>query len=170
MKILTISGSSRIQSSNLKLLRSIELLFPQHNIKCYERIKKLPLFLAEADHAPWPPEVINWRTSVKESDTVIISTPEYIHNIPASIKNALEWLTSSGEMAEKRVLPISFTPHPPRGEKAIQSLTWSLKALKANIVAHLPLYQSEINFDNEGRIKSVEIVKILTEAMVLLES
>ena len=58
---------------------------------------------------------MDWRKILQESDAVIISIPEYIHNIPALIKNALEWVTTSGEFLGKKVLPITFTPHEPRG-------------------------------------------------------
>lgn len=168
MQILTISGSSRPKSSNLRFLRSLAFLNGQYNFQYFNQIINLPLFIAENDRAPWPEEVIAWRNSVKEADAVIISTPEYIHNVPAVLKNALEWLTSSGEMMDKRVLPITFTPHPPRGEKAMQSLLWSLSALKANIVTQLPLYQSEIDFDETGNIVNEEIVEMIQEAILLL--
>ena len=106
----------------------------------------------------------------KQSDAVIITTPEYIHNLPALLKNALEWLTTSGELAQKRVLAMTFTPHSPRGEKAMQSLLWSLQALDANVVVQLPLYQNEIEFEfdkTEAIIENKE-AEILMEAINLL--
>jgi len=169
MQITTVSGSMRPLSSNIRLLKSIKSLCPWHQFLLYDSITELPLFQAEHDHFPWPEEVTSWRSIVENSDAIIISTPEYIHNIPAVLKNALEWLTSSGEMMDKRVLPITFTPHPPRGEKALQSLTWSLQALKANVVTQLPLYQSEVDFNSAGIITNEEVLEILTEAVSLLE-
>jgi NAD(P)H-dependent FMN reductase len=169
MRIMSLSGSSRPESANTLLLQAIELLFPEHQVIHHYAIHELPLFRPENDSFPWPDHVIQWRKAVEQADAIIISTPEYLHNIPATIKNALEWLTSSGEMAEKRVLPITFTPHPPRGEKAMQSLIWSLTALNARIVTQLPLYQSEIRFDQNGKILNEEIQEILKEAVSLLE-
>lgn len=170
MRIMSLSGSSRPASTNNLLLQAIELLFPEHQIIHHRGIHELPLFRPENDSFPWPDHVIQWRKAVEQADSLIISTPEYLHNIPATIKNALEWLTSSGEMMGKRVLPITFTPHPPRGEKTMQSLIWSLTALDARIVTQLSLYQSEISFDHEGHVMNEEIIEILQEAVKLLKT
>lgn len=170
MKILTISGSTRTDSANTRLLAALPLLFSEHRFQAYPRISQLPLFQAELDKHPWHEEVLNWRAAISEVDAVIISIPEYIHNIPALIKNALEWVTSSGELAQKRVLAIAFTPHAPRGEKAMQSLLWSLQALDANVVVSLPLYQNEIAFDSNDSLIEKEAIEMLAEAMILLGS
>ena len=168
MKILTLSGSTRSTSSNAKLLEGIALLFPQHDFIFYKKLDQLPLFRAENDSHPWAEPVLNWRRKLKESDAVIISIPEYIHNLPALIKNALEWIATSGELVGKPVLPITFTPNEPRGEKAMQSLCWSLQALDAQIVVQLPLFQNEINFENDNSFIENESVGMLKEAVKLL--
>lgn len=168
MKILTISGSSRPSSSNAKLLEALALEFPQHNIYKYNHIVELPLFRAEADTNPLPESVKAWRKALRESDAVIISTPEYIYNLPAIIKNALEWIASSGELVGLPVLAITFTPHAPRGEKTMQSLLWSLTALDARIVGQLALYQNEVEFDEIGKIKASDSLEMLKEGVSLL--
>jgi len=165
MQILTISGSSRPESSNTKLLAHFSKLGIPYSFDRVESHFDLPLFRAELDSNPLPAEVKSWREKIANADAVIFCIPEYIHSMPASIKNALEWLTSSGELRNKPVIPITFTPNPPRGEKAMQSLIWSLQALDARIVVQLPLYHSQIsyepNFHGEG-------VDLLTEAISLL--
>lgn len=168
MKILTISGSSRNDSNNSKLLDSIPTLFPKQDIRRYETLDKLPLFKPESDQHPWPEEVLNWRKAIGASDAIIVCTPEYIYNLPALLKNALEWVTTSGELSQKPVLAITFTPHPPRGEKAMQSLIWSLQALDARVVAQLPLYQNELKIDNQHLIVGAESLELLKEGLLLL--
>lgn len=170
MNILTISGSTRKDSANTRLLEALPSLFPEPSFQYYEGIRQLPLFQAEADKHPWHKEVLAWRTAITTADALIISTPEYIHNLPALIKNALEWVTSSGELAQKKVLAITFTPHEPRGEKAMQSLLWSLQALNANVVVSLPLYQNEVEFDLSGSFIENEAVVMLQEAIGLIEN
>ena len=168
MKILTISGSTRSNSANTRLLKGLPTLFPKHTFQHYPQIKQLPLFQADSDKHPWHAEVLAWRAAIAEADAVIISIPEYIHNMPALLKNALEWLTSSGELVQKRVVAITFTPHEPRGEKAMQSLLWSLQALDANVVVSLPLYQNEIELDKiEDSIEN-EIIEMLKETIHIL--
>ena len=168
MKILTISGSTRSLSANTKLLAALPLLVPNHTVERYSQLDQLPIFKADADQHPWDTAVLDWRTAVATADAVIISIPEYIHNMPALIKNAFEWLTSSGELAQKRVLAITFTPHESRGEKAMQSLLWTLQALNANVVVSLPLYQNEIEFDTADNFIENEVLALLKEALVLL--
>jgi len=168
MKILTISGSTRPESSNIRLLNAIPALFPVHSFERYPHLSHLPIFKAEMDKYPWHAAIVDWRTAVQQADAVIISIPEYIHNMPALIKNALEWLTLKGELAEKRVLAITLTPHPPRGEKAMQSLLWTLQALNARVVAQLPLYQNEIEFDKNGNFVRNEGLEFLQEGIKML--
>lgn len=161
MQILTISGSARSDSTNVKLLNALPKLMLQSNFHYYEHLHNLPLFTEDTDKAPFVDMVLEWRNAVQNTDAVIISTPEYLHNIPALLKNALEWLSSSGELLNKPVLPITFTPHAPRGEKAMQSLLNTLDALKARVVGQLDLYQTEVIFDEEGRINNIEMVELL---------
>jgi len=112
--------------------------------------------------------VKDWRKAVAEADAVIFSTPEYIFNLPAVLKNALERLSTSGELVGKPVLAITYLPNEPRGEKAMTSLTWSLKALDSKIVTVLPLYQTDLEI-KEGKIIGGEIeLDILREAVKLL--
>jgi len=165
MKILTISGSARIGSANINLLNAIALLRPQFHFQYYHQLHQLPLFLADEDKAPFDEFVLQWRKVVKDADAVIISTPEYIHNIPALLKNALEWLTSSGELFEKPVLAITFSPHKPRGEKAMEALLNTLAALKARVVGQLDLYQTEVTFNADGEIIDSEIIDLLRVAI-----
>jgi len=99
-KILTISGSSRSDSSNVKLLKALALLDSRNEYILYDGLSDIPLFAAEKDCHPWSQKVLEWRSAIKNADAVIVCTPEYIHNIPAQIKSALEWVTSSGELKD----------------------------------------------------------------------
>ena len=142
MKILMISGSSRPDSQNVALLNELPQRFKKHHFQLLD-ISELPLFVDQGGGMQYPKVVMRWRQAIEIADLVIICTPEYIHNMPAALKNALEWVTQSGELAFKRVLPITYTPSRPRGEKAMQSLLWSLKALDTKIIGQLDLYQND---------------------------
>ncbi len=168
MKTLMISGSSRPNSSNAQLLDALSKLFPNEVMNRYSSLDRLPVFSTKLDQHPWPEEVIRWRQALQEADALIICTPEYLHNLPALIKNALEWVTTSGELHQKRVAAITFTPNPPRGEKAMQSLRWSLQALEARVVLELDLYQKEVSFNDDGFISDKETITILKDMMEFL--
>jgi len=161
MNILTISGSAQRASSNDELLKSFAILFKHHHFTHIGELMDFPLFTPEGDKHP-PEIVLSFREKIRNADLVIISLPEYIHNITAVLKNALEWITSSGELYDKKVIAITYTPQAPRGEKAMQSLLFSLQALSAKVIAELPLYKSELVVTKNGTLigdTSVEAIK-----------
>lgn len=166
MEILYVSGSTRTDSSNMLLLKKLSEFSKSKTFHLAE-ISTLPLFQAELDCNPLPSEVVQWRSEVEKAKALIISIPEYIHNLPALIKNALEWVTSSGELVAKPVVAITFTPSSPRGEKAMKSLLWSLKALDANILGSITLYQNEIKINQ--RIRSESNNDLFQEIINLIE-
>lgn len=89
--------------------------------------------------------------------------------MPAALKNALEWLVAGGEMSQTKVIPITLTPHEPRGKKAMQSLCWTLGALNATIPTKLTLYRADIIYQTNGVLTDDCIARdLLTEVAVQL--
>lgn len=165
--LLFVSGSPHPQSANSRLLRAVGALRREETILA-DYLADLPIFQPDRDRAPWPETVTTWRADMARATAVIISTPAYLHNLPGVLKNALDWLASSGEFDAKPTLVFTFTPGPPRGERARQSLLWSLEALNARVVAQSPLYQKEITFTEDGAIAPGEGLELLRAAVELL--
>ena len=140
MPMLLLSGSPHPDSANSRFLLAIAHLAGREAMLT-DYLAELPVFQPGRDKAPWPPAVLRFRADVAAADAVIVSTPAYLHNIPGVLKNALDWLASSGELSEKPVLALTFTPGAPRGERARRSLLWSLEALNARVVAEAGFYQ-----------------------------
>ncbi len=95
-KILAISGSLRSASSNTAILKATQQLAPANlEVVLFEGIAELPHFNPdlESEH---PPKVIEFQQLLKTSSAVIISSPEYAHGVPGSLKNALDWVVGSG--------------------------------------------------------------------------
>ena len=158
MKLLIINGSSRIGSFNQKLVTLIQEISTNHTIEFLD-ISKLPLF---ADNDSKPSEVVlDWRESITLSDGLIITSPEYLANIPAALKNALEWLNAQSNLANKKVLPIICTPVHPRGAKAMQALLSSLTSLHAYCLPSLSLYHDDFTSVNESLQAKPETVELL---------
>ena len=166
--ILTISGSAGHPSSNTQLLQTIAETFPEHSWQMYDQLVYLPMYCPDLDQEPVPSEVAHFRSLVNQARAVIISTPEYLHNIPACLKNGLEWLRTNGELNKKPVLPITMTPRSPRGQYAMASLRNSLQALQARIVAEMPLYRNEMKYTKEGFSLSYEDNELFSEAIGML--
>lgn len=166
--LLLVSGSPHPDSSNSRLLEAIGKLSDREYLAA-DYLADLPVFQPDRDKAPWPDAVLRWRADLKKSRAVIISTPAYLYNIPGVLKNALDWLASSGEFDEKPTLVLTFTPGPPRGERARQSLLWSLEALNARVVAESALFQKQVTFTDTGEVVAGEDRELLLAALELLE-
>ncbi len=149
---LLVSGSPRPSSANSRLLTATAKLDPAGTYQPCPYIAELPVFQPDRDCAPWPEEVHRWRRDLAAAEAVILTTPAYLHNIPGVLKNALDWLASSGELVGKPVLAVTYTPAAPRGEKAMQSLLWSLSALDARVVASMQLYRGETALSEDGEL------------------
>lgn len=163
--IVTINGSSRPDQHNANLLCAIAKRYTQFEFRSYHDLSSLPLYVADQEQIRTTQHVKNFRRLISQSDAVIISTPEYIHSLPAVLKNSLEWLTESGELHSKKVLALTYTPHQPRGTKCMNTLVNSLSALNANIIATLQLYQNELKVDGEFNMYGEESVLFLDEAI-----
>jgi chromate reductase len=150
MKILTISGSLRVKSTNTALVRALTSLAPEDaEVVMAEGIAALPHFSPELDGAAAPVSVIEWRRQLEEADGVLICTPEYAFGMPGSLKNALDWVVASGELWRKPVAVISASPSALGGEKAHAALLLTLTALESQIVEAasltIPFVSTKVN-------------------------
>lgn len=132
IKILAISGSLRGKSSNKAVLQAAKTLAPAAvNIIFYSELANLPHFNPDLDREPFPDAVIALRQQIESSDGILISSPEYAHGVPGSLKNALDWLVSSIEFPGKLVALINTNP---RATIALASLTEILLTMSAQII------------------------------------
>lgn len=92
MKLIGLVGTNSAESTNRKLLEYIQRHFSDKaDIELLE-IKDLPLFNKPADRQ-LPDSVLKMAAKIEKAEGVIIGTPEYDHSIPASLMNALAWLS-----------------------------------------------------------------------------
>ncbi|MEO8770210.1 MAG: NAD(P)H-dependent oxidoreductase [Ferruginibacter sp.] len=170
ISILGISGSLKSTSSNTNIIRFISAIAPVHvSIKLFEGLDALPHFNPETMEII--KEVENLRQQIKDADAVIFSTPEYAFGVPGVLKNALDWLVSSGELNEKTVAAISASPLYSGGDKALASLMLTLTALGTNMAANASLSIANIkNKINEAgivtEVESVSALQLLLENLI----
>ena len=168
MKILGISASASRYSSNYYLLQAIQSYAEgEHTMNVYDLLPNFELFTPDKLKNGVPQNILDFKTKVLDADAIIICTPEYTHNIPAVLKNMIEWCTASGEFAHKRILPITFTPIAPRGEFAMSSLLMSLQTMDAKVVCQFPLYKTDVDIEHQ-QIKLSEDVRDLIGAALEL--
>jgi NAD(P)H-dependent FMN reductase len=120
-------------SSNAALLRAASSVAPPGTeILLYRGIGGLPHFSPDLDVDPLPAPVAALRAQIGAVDALVISSPEYAHGIPGSLKNALDWLVSAIEPISKPVLLISASP-----SGAAYSHAHLLEVLRTMMGAHL---------------------------------
>lgn len=159
MKIVAISGSLRVASTNTALVRAAAALAPDSvEITLYEGLADLPHYSPELDgqhtgSGESPASVNELRALLAGADGVLICTPEYAFGMPGSLKNALDWLVSSGELWRKPVAALSASPGALGGEKAHAALLLTLTALEAEIVTEasliIPYVRTKMTKDGE---------------------
>ena len=133
MKILAISGSLRRASSNGTVLQAMRRLAkPPVDIAIYAGLGALPHFNPDFDNELIPALAAQLRDEVAQADGLIISSPEYAHGVPGSLKNALDWLVGALDFAGK---PVALINTAPRATHAQAMLRETLTTMAANIVA-----------------------------------
>jgi chromate reductase len=156
-KILAISGSTRKNSSNEKILSLISSMYQDIvEVNIYTEIDLLPHFNPDIKESDLPFTVVNFLKLIEDADGVIICTPEYVFSLPWSLKNALEWSVSTTVFSYK---PFAFIVASASGEKAFESLDLIMKTL----------LQEEIPSSNKLLIKGIK-GKINEEGKMLDEN
>lgn len=91
MRVLGITGSLRRDSYNQALLReAAERLPAGAELVEFEHLREIPPYDADLE-TETPAAVAELRRAMRETDAVLIATPEYNHSIPGVLKNALDW-------------------------------------------------------------------------------
>jgi NAD(P)H-dependent FMN reductase len=167
-KIIAISGSTRLSSSNLNLIKAIaELAGPKLEIDIFESIDRIPHFNPDLDNEHPPYEVTEFRKRLREADGILICTPEYAMGVPGTLKNAIDWTVSSMEFSKK---PTALITASSMGEKGHASLLETLKIIEAGISDETQLLISHVKMkvNDKGEIvdeKTLKEVKKLIEGL-----
>ncbi len=164
IQILAISGSLRASSSNARLLQAAALLAPKEvKINLYQNLGELPHFNPGLDDFNIS-AVLDFRNQLKNSHAVIISSPEYAHGVPGTLKNALDWIVGSGELVEK---PIALFNTSARSTFAQASLKETISVMLGRIVeeASITLPFIDKNLDANEIAANPEIARLLKGAI-----
>ncbi|MEJ2446091.1 MAG: NAD(P)H-dependent oxidoreductase [Exilibacterium sp.] len=159
IKILALSGSLRAASYNTAAIEAMKILAPKNIEITMCSIGDLPLFNPdrEGERIPSLDKLVQ---ALKDSDGLIIASPEYAHGISGPMKNALDWLVSGIEFPYKLIMLINTSP---RASHAQESLREVLKTMSGIVVESaslsIPLLSSDL--DVSGIVGNVEISNTL---------
>jgi chromate reductase len=159
MRILAISGSLKPTSTNSALLRAAAAIAdPALEFSFFDQqIGDIPHFRPDQDEDGMTPPaaVADFRKLLAQSDGLAISCPEYAHGVPGSFKNALDWIVSSGELADKPVA--LFMAGPGGARQAWAALAPTLRVMGCNLVHEATLVVAKRHFDEQGLLVDAEI-------------
>lgn len=169
MKILALPGSLRRTSSNAAILRAAGRVAPgEVTVELYEGVGALPHFSPDLDVDPLPEPVRALRAQIAGADALMISSPEYAHGMPGSLKNALDWLVSAVEALGKPVLLLSASPggaahaHAQLAE-VLATMSWPLVDAGAHVFSRAKL-------DAAGEVSDPEMLAHIRQAISALRA
>lgn len=167
MRILSIAGSLRATSSNAALARAaVRIAPPDVAFELYAGVGELPHFSPDLDVEPVPAPVAALRGAVGAADALLITTPEYAHGMPGSLKNALDWLVSATEPIGKPVLLVSASPG--GAAHAHAQLAEVLRTMGLPLVDGGNHVFSRAKLDAAGEVSAGELLEALRRGLARL--
>ena len=157
MHVLGISGSLRAASHNSALLRAAqELAPPGMEVEIYDGIGTLPHYDQDLE-AEAPESVRTLRRKIRESDGLLIATPEYNYGPPGVLKNAIDWASrpaASSPLLHKPIALVSAAPTNFGGVRAQLALRQAFLWTDSDVVTkpELIVFRSQDRFDATGRL------------------
>ena len=104
--VLALVGSLRADSHNRKLAEAIQLNAPEDiEIVIHESLGNIPFYNEDIDvEGQVPAAATALREAASQADALLLVTPEHNGTMPASLKNAIDWLSrpfGAGALAGK---------------------------------------------------------------------
>jgi NAD(P)H-dependent FMN reductase len=170
MRVLALSGSLRAQASSTALLHAAAALAPAGmELEVYaEELGALPIFNPDLDGegAVPPPAVGDLRRRLAAADGLLVCTPEYAHGVPGALKNALDWIVSSGELTDKPTVLLAASPS--GAEWARAGLTPTLEVMGARLLASRALVLARKHLDARGQIADATVAEVVRASLAAL--
>ena len=176
MRILGISGSLRRGSHNRALLRAAAATLPSGvTLDVWDDLAALPAFDEDLEAEGVPGAVEAFRETIRESDAILVATPEYNASLPGALKNALDWASRPYATNVFRDKPIAVIGTSTGLFGAVWAQAEARKVLKymGGVVldAELPVGMAHAAFAEDGRLADPQqqerleaIVRDLAEA------
>lgn len=137
LNVLALSGSLRAGSYNTALLHAARRLSPGGlAIDVHPGLGRLPLYDQDLDTASPPPAVAELRARIAAADALLIAVPEHNASLPAALKNAIDWASTTPErlLHGKPVAIVGASPGPFGSVRAQLALRQVLAAVGAEAV------------------------------------
>ena len=171
--LLGISGALRAESTNTKLIREAARVFAPDTF--VEADLRFPLYDGDLEDREGIPDAVQrLADQIAEADAVVISGPEYNKSITGVLKNALDWVsrTEGNPWKDKPVAILSATAGRAGGERTQFALRLCMVPFRPRILQgpEVLIAASRKAFDDDGRLKDENSVKLLSDLMDALKA
>ena len=169
LKIIGFAGSLRKGSYNRSLLRSAGQLLPQDTALEIFDLSDIPPFNQDLE-VNMPAKVNEFKSKIRESDALLIATPEYNYSVPGVLKNAIDYASrpyGDNPFDDKPVAIMSASVGMLGGARAQYHLRQMFVFLNMHpINAPEVIVTSASNkFDAEGNLLDENTKKFLTQLL-----
>jgi chromate reductase len=156
--IFAISGSLRKGSSNHTVLEFLGSLMPGDIVyQLYDGLSQMPAFDPGLDNDNPPAAVADLRTQLSAANAIIICTPEYAFGVPGALKNAIDWMVSSGSFSGKPTALITASTNGGHAHEAMIKILGAVDAkLTKGTTLLIPFIRTKIN--GEGNVSDPETI------------
>ena len=168
MKIFVYSASLREDSINLKLSKLIATVAEAHGAEVdFARINDfdMPMYnMDEQQSSGVPAGAKALADRITAADGMILTSPEYNWLPPATIKNAVDWLSriKPVPLDRKSILLSSASPSLVGGARGLLSLRVSFEALGTWVYPKMfTLAQAPAAFNDDGSLASEDLATML---------
>ncbi|MGH8623790.1 MAG: NADPH-dependent FMN reductase [Gammaproteobacteria bacterium] len=173
LRILGIAGSLRKASYNRGALRAAQQLCPEGaQIEVFE-LDGIPAFNQDEERKP-PAKVAELKQKIRNTDAILLVTPEYNYGVPGVLKNAIDWSSRPyGDNAwdGKPVAIMSAAMSMGGGVRAQYQLRQSFVFLNMEAVLQpeVAIGNATERFDEQGNLKdetSKKLIALLLQNLV----
>ena len=137
-RLLGISGSLRAKAFSTAVLDALVAASTSHASYDFADIGALPHFNQDLYVDPLPEAVAHFRRQLAEADGIVISSSEYNHGIPGTLKNTLDWASrphNGSPLKGKPVLIVTSSPAFTGGVRAQYQIRETIVSALARPVA-----------------------------------
>ncbi len=157
VRILGIPGSLRSASYNRALLRTAQELAPQGaEVETFE-LHEVPPYDGDLEAEGDPAAVAALKESIKESDALLIASPEYNRGTPGVLKNAIDWASRppfASPLSGKAVALMAASTGRFGGRRALDDARRVLTHTRSDVLPDrdLSVARAADRFDLHGRL------------------
>jgi chromate reductase len=168
LRILGICGSLRRESYSGAVLKGLQEAARERARFDIFPLGDVPLYNADLDGDEKPQPVVALKNAIRDSDGLVISSPEYNYGTPGVLKNALDWASRPGYQSVlkgKPVLIVSSSPGALGGARAQAQLRQTLAGTLSRVVAVPEVVIGQVQAKvQDGRLTDASSLKFMLEA------